>query len=313
MSTPTTQTTRSATTTSTTEARPPRTRFGRQWRFTFVTWLGLLPFLIFCLLFELLPALVIIQGSFTSDQGGVTLGNYQRMLSQASNLRAFQTSISISLVTAILGALFGFLAAYGVYRLRSGWLRNFLIGFSSIAANFAGVPLAYAFISTLGVTGFVTVFLHNWLHISLYDLGFSLYHFWGLVLVYTYFQLPLMVLITLPALNALRPEWREAATNLGASTFLYWWRVALPVLFPSIIAGVMLLFANSFGAYASAVALAQDNINLVTILVSFAVAGNVDMDLGLGNALAVGMMLVLLATVILYFTMLRRISLWQGR
>jgi putative spermidine/putrescine transport system permease protein len=313
MPTPATQTTLSDTAASTGDAKRPRGRLSRQWRFTFVSWLGLLPFLLFCLLFELLPALVIIQGSFVNDQGGVTLGNYQRMLSQASNLRAFQTSISISLVTAILGALFGFLAAYGVYRLRSGWLRNFLIGFSSIAANFAGVPLAYAFISTLGVTGFITVFLHNWLHISLYDLGFSLYNFWGLVLVYTYFQLPLMVLITVPALNALRPEWREAATNLGASTFLYWQRVALPVLLPSIIAGVMLLFANSFGAYASAVALAQNNINLVTILVSFAVSGNVDMDQGLGNALAVGMMLVLLATVILYFTMLRRISLWQGR
>jgi putative spermidine/putrescine transport system permease protein len=265
------------------------------------------------LLFEVLPAIIIIQGSFTDDKGGITLSNYQRMLSQASNLRAFQTSISISVVTAILGAVFGFFAAYGVYRLRTGGLRNFLIGFSSIAANFAGVPLAYAFISTLGVTGFVTVFLHNWLHISLYDRGFSLYNFWGLVLVYTYFQLPLMILVMVPALNALRPEWREAATNLGASTFLYWWRVALPVLLPSIIAGTMLLFANSFGAYASAVALAQDNINLVTILVSFAVAGNVDMDQGLGNALAVGMILVLLVTVILYFSMLRRFSLWQGR
>jgi putative spermidine/putrescine transport system permease protein len=313
MPTPATKTTFSDAVGSTGDAKRPRSGLSRQRRFTFVSWLGLLPFLLFCLLFELLPALVIIQGSFVNDQGGVTLGNYQRMLSQASNLRAFQTSISISLVTAILGALFGFLAAYGVYRLRSGWLRNFLIGFSSIAANFAGVPLAYAFISTLGVTGFITVFLHNWLHVSLYDLGFSLYNFWGLVLVYTYFQLPLMVLITVPALNALRPEWREAATNLGASTFLYWRRVALPVLLPSIIAGVMLLFANSFGAYASAVALAQNNINLVTILVSFAVSGNVDIDQGLGNALAVGMMLVLLATVILYFTMLRRISLWQGR
>ena len=311
MSTPATQTMGSDTVASTVSAKRPRSE--RQWRFTVTSWLGLLPFLLFCLLFELLPTLVIIQGSLTDDKGGITLGNYQRMLSQTSNLRAFQTSISISLVTAVLGALFGFLAAYGVYKLRSGGLRNFLIGFSSIAANFAGVPLAYAFISTLGVTGFITVFLHNSLHISLYDLGFSLYNFWGLVLVYTYFQLPLMVLVTLPALNALRPEWREAATNLGAFSFLYWWRVALPVLLPSIIAGTMLLFANSFGAYASAVALAQDNINLVTILVSFAVAGNVDMDLGLGNALAVGMMIVLLATVILYFTMLRRISLWQGR
>jgi putative spermidine/putrescine transport system permease protein len=298
--------------TATSVVQTKRSR-GRQWRFAFLSWLGLVPFLLFCLLFEILPALVVIQESFTNDRGEATMNNYQRMLSQTSTLRAFQTSIFLSLVTAILGALFGFLAAYGVYKLKTGWLRNFLIGFSSLAANFAGVPLAYAFISTLGVTGFVTVLLHNWLHINLYDLGFSLYTFWGLVLVYTYFQLPLMVLVTIPALNALKPEWREAATNLGASTFLYWWRIALPVLLPSLIAGVMLLFANAFGAYASAYALAQGNINLVTILISFVVAGNVDMDTGLGNALSVGMMLVLLATVIVYFTMLRRVSLWQGR
>lgn len=297
---------------TTPSARIRRSR-GMRWSYTLTSWLGLVPFLLFCLLFELLPALVIIQGSFLNDAGAPTLNNYQRMLSQPSTLRAFQTSISISLVTALLGTLFGFLAAYGVYRLRTGWLRNFLIGFSSIAANFAGVPLAYAFVSTLGVTGFVTVLLRNWLHLSLYDLGFSLYNFWGLVLVYIYFQLPLMVLVTVPALNSLRPEWREAATNLGASSFIYWRRVALPVLMPSIIAGTMLLFANSFGAYATAFALAQGNINLVTILVSFVVAGNVDIDLGLGNALAVGMVIVLLAVVTLYSTMLRRVSVWQGR
>ncbi len=287
---------------------------GKSWSYTITSWLGLVPFLLFCLLFELLPAIVIIEGSFTdSTTGAVTLHNYQRMFSQASNLHAFQTSVSISLVTALSGAIFGFLAALGVYNLRTGWLRNFLIGFSSIAANFAGVPLAFAFVATLGVTGFVTVTLHDWLHISLYDLGFSVYTFWGLVLVYTYFQLPLMILVTVPALSALRPEWREAATNLGASSFTYWRRIALPILLPSLIAAVMLLFANSFGAYATAVALAQGNINIVPVLIGFVVAGNVDIDTGLGNALAVGMIVVLLVALSLYTAMLRRVDVWQGK
>jgi len=278
------------------------------------SWLGLVPFLLFCLLFELLPAVVIIEGSFTnSNTGAVTLNNYQRMFSQTSNLHAFQTSISISLVTALLGAIFGFSAALGVYNLRTGWLRNFLIGFSSIAANFAGVPLAFAFVATLGVTGFVTVAIHDWLHISLYDLGFSVYTFWGLVLVYTYFQLPLMILVTVPALSALRPEWKEAATNLGASSFTYWWRVALPILLPSLIAATMLLFANAFGAYATAFALAQGNINLVPIQIGFVVAGNVNFDTGLGNALAVGMIVVLLVALTFYTAMLRRVNVWQGK
>ncbi len=287
---------------------------GKSWSYTITSWLGLVPFLLFCLLFELLPAIVIIEGSFTdSTTGAITLHNYQRMFSQASNLHAFQTSVSISLVTALSGAIFGFLAALGVYNLRTGWLRNFLIGFSSIAANFAGVPLAFAFVATLGVTGFVTVTLHDWLHISLYDLGFSVYTFWGLVLVYTYFQLPLMILVTVPALSALRPEWREAATNLGASSFTYWRRIALPILLPSLIAAVMLLFANSFGAYATAVALAQGNINIVPVLIGFVVAGNVDIDTGLGNALAVGMIVVLLVALSLYTAMLRRVDVWQGK
>ena len=154
---------------------------------------------------------------------------------------------------------------------------------------------------------------HDWFHVNLYDLGFSVYYFWGLVLAYTYFPLPLMILVTLPALSALRPEWREAATNLGASNFPYWWKVALPVLLPSLIAATMLLFANAFGAFATAFALAQGNINIVPILISFVVNGNVDIDTGLGNALAVGMIIVLLAAVSLYTAMLRRVGAWQGR
>ncbi len=287
---------------------------GIRWSYTLTSWLGLVPFLLFCLLFEILPAIIIIEGSFVdSNTNAATLNNYQRLLSVPSNIHAFQTSISLSLVTGLLGAIIGFFAAYGVYRLRSNWLRNFLIGFSSIAANFAGVPLAFAFISTLGVTGFVTVFLKNALHLNLYNMGFSIYTFWGLVLVYLYFQLPLMILVSVPALAVLRPEWREAATNLGASGVTYWRRIALPVLLPSLIAATLLLFANAFGAYATAYALAQGNINIVPILISFVVAGNVGIDVGLGNALAVGMIIVLFAAVMIYTTMLRRVSVWQGR
>ncbi len=307
-----------ADTSSTSGTRSARSRSrrsnGRGWSYNLTSWLGLVPFLLFCLLFEVLPAIIIIQGSFSDDTtGAFTLNNFQHVLSQPSNLHAFGTSIAISVVTALIGGVVGGLAAYGVFTLRTGWLRNFLIGFSSIAANFAGVPLAFAFVATLGVTGFVTAALLNIFHIDLYGHGFSIYEFWGLVIVYVYFQLPLMILLTLPALNGLRPEWREAATNLGASNFTYWRRVGLPILLPSLVAATMLLFANSFGAFATAFALAQGNINLVPILINFVVNGNVVVDFGLGNALAVGMIIVLLAAVALYTIMLRRVNVWQGR
>jgi len=287
---------------------------GRGWSYNLTSWLGLVPFLLFCLLFEILPAIIIIQGSFTNNDTGVpTLDNYKHMFSQVSNLHAFENSISLSIVTALLGGFIGGFAAYSVYNLRTGSLRNFLVGFSSIAANFAGVPLAFAWVATLGVTGFITVAIHNVFHVNLYDLGFSLYSFWGLVIVYTYFQLPLMILLTLPALSALRPEWREAATNLGASNFTFWRRVGLPILLPSLIAATMLLFANSFGAFATAYALAQGGINIVPILINFVVNGNVIIDYGLGNALAVGMIVILLVAVSFYTVMLRRVNTWQGR
>src|SRR5258708_38927703 len=291
----------------------PKRGSGRGWSYHLPSWLGLVPFLLFCLLFEILPAIIIIQGSLRDDTPGApTLDNFRHMFS-TENLHAFGTSIAISLVTALIGGVLGAFAAYGLSRLQTGWLRNLLIGFSSIAANFAGVPLAFAFVATLGVTGYVTVALHNWLHLNLYDLGFSIYQFWGLVIVYVYFQLPLMILVTLPALSSLRPEWREAATNLGASNLTYWRRVALPILFPSLIGATMLLFANSFGAFATAYALAQGAINLVPIQMDYVVNGNVTVDFGLGNALAVGMIVVLLVAVSLYTTMLRRVSRWQGR
>ncbi len=287
---------------------------GRGWSYNLTSWLGLVPFLLFCLLFEVLPAIIIIQGSFTENNTSkFTLDNFQRMLSQSSNLHAFETSIAISVVTALIGGVLGGLAAYAVFNLRTSWLRNFLIGFSSIAANFAGVPLAFAFVATLGTTGFITALLLNVFHVDIYGAGFSLYQFWGLVIVYVYFQLPLMILLTVPALNGLRPEWREAATNLGASNFTYWRRVGLPILMPSLIAAAMLLFANSFGAFATAFALAQGGINLVPILINFTMNGNVIVDFGLGNALAVGMIVVLLAAVSLYTAMLRRVNVWQGR
>lgn len=281
--------------------------------YSITSWLGFAPFFIFCLLFELLPAILIIQASFTdSNTGAFTLYNFQRVLTEPDKLHAFQNSISLSLVTALIGTVIGFIAAYGVYNMRSSRLRNVIIGFSSVAANFAGIPLASAFIATLGATGFITLIFLNVFHLDLYGLHFSLYSFAGLALAYTYFQLPLMILITVPALGALRPEWREAATNLGASNFAYWRRVALPILFPSIVAAAMLLFANSFGAFATAYALGQGEINLVPIQIQFVVNGNVSLDTGLGNAMAAGMIVVLLIVVLLYTAMLRRVSKWQG-
>ena len=207
---------------------------------------------------------------------------------------AYKISIQISAVTALAGGIFGFMLAYSV---TVGGLpkplRTALITFSGVASNFAGVPLAFAFVATLGRTGFITAILKNIFHVKIYQAGFTLYGFIGLCLTYMYFQFPLMVLIMAPALDGLKKEWKEAALNLGANNLQYWLKVAMPVLLPSILGSMILLFGNSFGAYATAYALTGGQLPIVTILIGAQIRGDVLHNPGLGYALAMGMVLIM--------------------
>jgi putative spermidine/putrescine transport system permease protein len=179
-----------------------------------------------------------------------------------------------------------------------------------VASNFAGVPLAFAFVATLGRVGLVTVFFREVLGVDLYRQGFNLYSFWGLSLAYLYFQFPLMVLVISPALDGLKREWREAAENLGASSWQYWRYVALPILLPSLLGAMILLFGNAFGAYATAAALTGGSLNLVTTLIGAQVRGDVLHNPGLGYALALGMVVVMAITLAAYMALRRYTSRW---
>ena len=160
----------------------------------------------------------------------------------------------------MIGSLLAWAAVQGKL---PGWIRPTLMTFSGVASNFAGVPLAFAFICTLGRVGLVTVLLKKYLGFNLYSTGFSILSFSGLTLTYLYFQIPLMVLIVTPALDGLKREWREACDCLGGTAYQYWRYVALPVLWPSVLGAALLLFANSFGAVATAYALTGSSLNIV--------------------------------------------------
>ena len=172
------------------------------------------------------------------------------------------------------------------------WIRPTLMTFSGVASNFAGVPLAFAFLATLGRTGLVTALLLKYLDFNIYSTGFNLLSFSGLTLTYLYFQIPLMVLMLTPALDGLKREWREASEILGATTWQYWRLVALPLLWPSLLGATLLLFANAFGAIATAYALTGSSLNIVTILLYAQIRGDVLHDPNLGYALALGMILI---------------------
>lgn len=255
-------------------------------------WLGLAPFALFALLFLILPTLKIVTGAFQSADSAFTLDNI-RALNTDSIRNAYWVSIKLSLVTALLGCLIGFaMAAAAVLGGLPKRIRNPLLTFSGVASNFAGVPLAFAFIATLGPVGLVTVYLRNSLGIDLRSLGFNLLSFWGLTLTYLFFQIPLMILIITPALDGLKKEWKEAAHVLGATSLQYWRMVALPILFPALLGTFALLFANAFGAVATAFALTGPQLNIVPIKLFAQIRGDVLGDPHLGYALAFGMIVI---------------------
>jgi putative spermidine/putrescine transport system permease protein len=269
-------------------ARAPAIKLGQ----TAWAWIGVTPFFVFALMFLIVPTAFLIVGAFQDADGNFTLHNISNLF-QPSILNAYWISIKVSAVSAVAGALIGFSLAYAaVIGGLPRWIRPTLMTFSGVASNFAGVPLAFAFLATLGRTGLVTVLLVKYFDFNIYSTGFNLLSFSGLALTYLYFQIPLMVLMLTPALDGLKREWREASEILGASTWQYWRYVALPVLWPSILGATLLLFANAFGAIATAYALTGSSLNIVTILLYAQIRGDVLHDQNLGYALALGMILI---------------------
>ena len=280
---------------------------GRHWG----TVLFIGPFLLYVLVFLLLSALRLLAQALI-DPHGLTL-RYIAELAQPQTVQAFSNSIVLSAVSAAVGLVFGGLAAYFILHPKAPkGLRSLLTSFSAVAANFAGVPLAFAFIATLGSLGMVTVWLKS-LGIDLYASGFNLYSMSGLILVYGYFQIPLMIIVIIPAIEGLRREWREAAESLGARTWVYWRHVGLPILLPSLLSAYLLLFGNSFSAYATPYALTSGNIGLVPIEISNVLSGNVMLEPQAGAALALGMIAVMVVVMLLYALVARRANRWRGR
>ncbi|HEV8309785.1 MAG TPA: ABC transporter permease subunit [Methylomirabilota bacterium] len=255
-------------------------------------WVGVVPFFVFALMFLILPTSFLAVGGFQDGEGRFTLQNV-RDLFQPTILSSYWISLQVSAASAVGGAIVGFLLAYAA--MAGGlprWVRPMLMTFSGVASNFAGVPLAFAFLATLGRTGLLTVLLVDLFGFNIYRAGFNLLSFWGLTLAYLYFQIPLMVLIMAPALDGLRREWREASANLGASAWEYWRYIALPILWPPLLGACLLLFANAFGAIATAYALTGSSLNIVTILLYAQIRGDVLHNQNLGYALALGMIVI---------------------
>jgi putative spermidine/putrescine transport system permease protein len=275
-----------------------------------LTWLGVAPFFAYVGVFLVLPSVIIAAGSFTTKAGSLTLSNLTE-LEQAYLVRSFVNSTVISVVSAFVGAVAGALLAYAVATGNPrGVLRRIVTSASGVLAQFGGVTLAFAFLATIGNVGFVTLFLQQ--HgIDLYASGAPLQELSGLTLVYTYFQVPLMVLVFLPAVDGIRPQWREATESLGGGTWHYWRYVAGPLLAPAFLGCTLLLFANAFSAYATAAALITQGGVIVPLQISNLFTSETGRaQPGLAKALALAMIVIVTIVMLLYTLLQRRTSQW---
>ena len=272
-------------------------------------WLGAVPFLAYVGIFLLLPTAIVVGGSFVGPNG-LTLSNLTAM-NKPFIVGAFVNSVVLSAGSAIIGAVLGAVLAYAVVTGNpDGVLRRLVTSACGVLAQFGGVTLAFAFIATIGFEGFITIWLKQ--HgINIYANGIWLFQLSGLLLVYTYFQIPLMVLVFLPALDGIRPQWREATESLGGATWHYWRYVAGPLLAPAFFGGLLLLFANSFSAYATAAALINQGSIIASLLIANTLTSEVGLaQPGLASALALVMVIVVAIVMVLYTVLQQRTARW---
>ncbi|HEY1420527.1 MAG TPA: ABC transporter permease subunit [Candidatus Dormibacteraeota bacterium] len=275
-----------------------------------LSWLGALPFFVYVGLFLLLPTAIIVVGSFTAPGGGFTLANFSG-IDKPFMVRAFTTSLSVSAVSAVAGAVLGAILAYAVVTGRpDGMLRRTIMSASGVLAQFGGVALAFAFIATISTVGFVYIFLQQ--HgIDIYPKGVWLYEPPGVTLIYLYFQIPLMLLVFLPALDGIKPQWREATQSLGGTTWHYWRYVAGPLLAPAFLGCTLLLFANAFSAYATIAALLTNGGPYVPLQIQALLTSESEQTQpGLAQGLAFAMIVIVVIVMTLYALLQRRTSRW---
>ena len=250
---------------------------------------ALLPFLILAGMFEILPVFTIIVKSFMPESGdpGFTLQNYINVFSKPLYLTAIKNSLIISVVSAVIGLAVAFVGGRAACEKGGRPKRIFM----------SVLNLAFSFIILLGNAGVITILGRNLGIDAIAD--FPLYTVWGLMLTYVYFQIPLATLLLIPSFDSIRNEWKEAVSLMGGNSAVFWRRVGIPVLMPSILGTFSTLFANAVSAYATAYALLMNNFSILPVRISEQFTGDVVQRPQFGSALAVVLMLMMTLSILI--------------
>jgi putative spermidine/putrescine transport system permease protein len=274
-------------------------------------YVALVPFHAYVGLFLLFPTLVVALGAFTTNKGQLTLENIGAVFASPAFIDSIVVSIQLALITALLGAVLGGLLSWAVVRGNpNGTLRQLVVAACGVLAQFGGVMLTFAFLALIGYNGMVTLFIQNNITHDKLDMSW-VYSLTGLIMLYAYFQIPLMLIVFLPSLDGLRQEWYDASESLGGSAWSFWRNVGGPILAPSFLGALLLLFTNAFSAYATAQALISQGCGLVTQQIACQIQSEVMIGReNVGKALALGMIIIVATVMLLYAYIQRRASRW---
>ncbi len=255
---------------------------------------------------------MMILSSFKSEVDSsvlFTLENYISAFTKLSYQRAIINSLRITIISTIFGIAIGFIGAQAAHN-SQGNIRNTFLTVLNMTSNFAGVPLAFAYMIILGNSGVLLLLARTlgWETLA----NFDLYTGTGLIMMYVYFQIPLSTLLLIPAFNGIRKEWKEANTLLGGHPIQFWTKVGIPVLLPSIFGTMSVLFANALAAYATAYALLMNNYSLLPVNITGMFTGDMTTRPHLGAALSVVMMLLMLIAIMINNYINRQTTKWKG-
>nr|WP_242487411.1 ABC transporter permease subunit [Pseudomonas sp. TH05] len=263
--------------------------------------LCLVPFALFFIVFQIAPLIWVMTNSLRSEEFGWGLANFSKIFNSKFYLQSIQYSLELAFWSSTFGIVIAVLGSYSLRRVDSR-LRNFVNAFANMTSNFSGVPLAFAFIILLGFNGTITLMLKQ----SGIIQDFNLYSKTGLIILYTYFQIPLGVLLLYPAFDALREDWRESASLMGANGWQFWRHIGLPVLTPALLGTFVILLANALGAYATVFALTTGNFNVLPIRIAAMVSGDISLDPNMASALAVVLVALMTLVTIVHQLLLKR-------
>lgn len=279
--------------------------------------LGFTPFAAYTLVFMAVPTVLAVWSGLTTQSGAFTLANFAAF-AQPGIQKAFLNSLLLSLAVAVASAALGAILCVALLAAKpNGVLRVAVDAASSVLAQFGGVMLAFAFIATIGSAGMFTLWVKQVFDFDINSLapdktaGPLLYQATGMFFPYLYFSIPLMVIVFMPAVEGLRPQWGEAVATLGGNRLRYWWHVGMPVLAPSFFGAMILVFASAFSSFATAAALTNSGI-LIPVVMQQYLGSETDAAVAhVPGVLAIGMLVIMGVVMAGYSLLQRRAARWQ--